>query len=183
MSTLLAIDPGNTESGWVVIDRDTRRPIDYAKTENKELLRAIRAGNFHDCTHVAIEMIASYGMAVGAEVFDTCVWIGRFDEALADTATLELIKRHPVKLHHCHSSKATDSNITQALVDRFAYGQTNHGKGTKAAPGWFYGFAKDVWQAYALAVYAADQLDPPIDTAAAVAPVDVRSGAGAQGVA
>ena len=39
---------------------------------------------------------------------------------------------------------------------RFAHGQPNHGKGTKAQPGWFYGFHADIWQAYALAVYAAD---------------------------
>jgi len=44
-------------------------------------------------------------------------------------------------------------------VDRFAPGESNHGKGTKAEPGWFYGFAKDVWQATALAVYAADTGD------------------------
>lgn len=32
----------------------------------------------------------------------------------------------------------------------------NRGKGTKTAPGWFHGFAADVWQAYALGVYAID---------------------------
>lgn len=159
MSTLLAIDPGNTESGWVVIDADTRRPLNYAKTENSELHRAIRAGNFFDCEFVVIEMIASYGMSVGAEVFETCVWIGRFHEAVQVArpgVVVELVKRQPVRIHHCHSSKARDSNVAQALVDRFAPGQRNHGKGTKAEPGWFYGFRADVWQAYALAVYAAD---------------------------
>jgi hypothetical protein len=102
-------------------------------------------------------MVASYGMAVGADVFETCVWIGRFVQRLEQFGVeAELVKRNPVKLHHCHSSKAKDGNIAQALVDRFAPGQPNRGKGTKAKPGWFYGFHADIWQAYALAVYAAD---------------------------
>lgn len=162
MTRLLAIDPGNTESGWVVIDADTREPIAFDKTQNPELRRSIRAGNFLDCDQVVIEMVASYGMAVGKEVFDTCVWVGRFHEATtvaAPHATVELVYRQPVKLHHCHSAKAKDSNIRQALVDRFAPGQKNHGKGTKDEPGWFYGFRADIWQAYALAVYAADVLE------------------------
>jgi hypothetical protein len=70
----------------------------------------------------------------------------------------DLVYRADVKLHHCHSSKAKDSNITQALIDRFASGVPNHGKGSKAAPGWFYGFKADIWAAYALAVYTADTL-------------------------
>jgi len=156
--SILAIDPGNTETGWVLIDAD-RRPLFFGKTENNQLLSLIRAGAEQVTADVqVIEMVASYGMAVGADVFETCVWIGRFQQAIAERtgAAPVLVKRLPVKLHHCHSSRAKDSNITQALVDRFAPGQTNHGKGTKAEPGWFYGFAKDVWQAYALAVYAAD---------------------------
>ncbi len=157
MSTLLAIDPGSTESGWVLIDVDTRQTIEFGKTANRELLDLIE-WRLGEAGTVVVEMVASYGMAVGAEVFETCVWIGRFAEALEYDlyAPIELVKRHPVKLHHCHSAKANDSNIRQALVDRFAPGQPNHGKGTKANPGWFYGFHADVWQAFALAVYAAD---------------------------
>ena len=159
MTTLLAIDPGNTTSGWVVIDVDTRRPVAFDKTPNDELRRSIRAGNFDDCDHVVIEMVASYGMAVGREVFEACVWIGRFDEAVASNARkrAELVYRRDVKLHHCGQTKAKDANIRQALVDRFAPGQPNHGKGTKADPGWFHGFRADIWQAYALAVLAADR--------------------------
>lgn len=159
MSTLLAIDPGSTESGWVLIDVDTRQTIEFGKTANRELLDLIE-WRLGEAGTVVVEMVASYGMAVGAEVFETCVWIGRFVEAFRryrfDRREPELVKRHPVKLHHCHSAKASDSNIRQALVDRFAPGQPNHGKGTKAAPGWFYGFHADIWAAYALAVYAAD---------------------------
>lgn len=156
---VLAIDPGNTQSAFTIIDSDTRKPVAFAKTLNEALLESIEQGAFsYDVVY--IEMVASYGMAVGAEVFDTCVWIGRYlQSAMTTGADVHLVTRLHVKLHHCHDSKAKDSNITRALVDRFAYGQPNYGKGTKATPGWFYGFSADVWQAYALAVYAADQIE------------------------
>ena len=156
---VLAIDPGNVESGWCVID-ETRRPLYHGKYGNEMLAGLVRNGaSLGDPDTLAVEMVASYGMAVGKEVFETCVWIGRFLEASEDNPWLfrrQRIYRRDVKLHHCHSAKAKDSNIRQALVDRFAPGQPNHGKGTKAEPGWFYGFRADVWQAYALAVYVAD---------------------------
>lgn len=161
-STVLAIDPGNIDSGWCIIDADTGRPLRFAKTDNDELNMLLRSGAVTaDLT--AIEMIASYGMPVGREVFETCVWIGRLHAAIehATASPPTLVVRQPVKLHHCHSSSARDSNVRQALVDRFASGQGNYGKGTKKDPGWFYGFHRDVWQAYALAVYAADVLARP----------------------
>jgi hypothetical protein len=121
------------------------------------MLALIEGSAMAGLSDAVIEMVASYGMAVGADVFETCVWIGRFYQVLEDRCFEPgLIKRHPIKLHHCHSANAKDSNITQALVDRFAPGQPNHGKGTKASPGWFYGFKSDIWAAYALAVYAMD---------------------------
>ena len=155
MRTTLAIDPGNTESAYVVIEDDTRRPVTFGKIPNDYLLGKMDMDpNVHFADRVVIEMVASYRMPVGADVFETCVWIGRFVERAPVEPELQV--RGPVKLHHCRSSKAKDSNIIQALVDRFAPGQPNRGKGTKAAPGFFYGFRADIWQAYALAVYAVD---------------------------
>ena len=160
VSHILAIDPGNTESGWCIIDAETRRPFEFGKVSNYDLLMTLLEWS-GAAEHVAIEMVASYGMSVGAEVFETCVWIGRFRSVFdffGPTTRLDLVKRQPIKLHHCKSTKAKDSNVRQALVDRFASGQPNHGKGTKAEPGWFYGFRADIWQAYALAVYVADTI-------------------------
>lgn len=156
---ILAIDPGNTHSGIALIEPDTCRPLMVAKMPNDEVLELIES-TLYD--HISIEMIASYGMAVGKEVFDTCVWIGRFvqhHKHEGPWVDAKLVYRRDVKLHHCHSAKAKDSNITQALIDRFAYGQPNRGKGTKANPGWFHGFAADIWQAYALAVHTNDTLE------------------------
>lgn len=156
--TVLAIDPGPVESAYALIGDDCR-PLDFGKIPNRELRSWLRYTPLVDrADHIAVEMVASYGMVVGAEVFDTCVWIGRFSEAIHVRRGREpqLVKRLPVKTHHCHDSRAKDSNIRVALVDRFAPGESNYGKGTKAKPGWFYGFSADVWAAYALAVYVAD---------------------------
>lgn len=154
---ILAIDPGNVESGVVIVDEETLVPYFLEKINNEELIERIyeKCGCFDMYNHVAIEMIASYGMPVGVEVFETCVWIGRFKEAIGIVfpgVEIEFIYRKDEKVNLCGSMKAKDSNITQALVDRFAPGAPNHGKGTKKEPGWFYGFKKDIWASYAVAV-------------------------------
>lgn len=161
---VLAIDPGNEQSAWALIDTRTCRPLEIGKADNTQVRVLLQVAAYDCQATVAIEMISSYGMAVGATVFDTVRWIGRFEEICeAAGPGCELRYRADVKLHHCCSMKANDSNITQALIDRFARGLPNRGKGTKKAPGWFYGFHRDVWQAYALAVMVADELEgrPP----------------------
>ena len=168
---ILAIDPGNTESGYALIDSSNCKPVDIGKIPNDQLLDRLFEwfdGGEGIVNKVAIEMIASYGMAVGKEVFETCVWIGRFLELLqSHGSNIDLVYRKDIKLHHCGTTKAKDSNISQALVDRFASGVSNHGKGSKAAPGWFYGFKADIWAAYALAVYTADTMHAADVTAGA----------------
>lgn len=163
---IFAIDPGNTESGYVITDMDLK-PITFGKIANEKLLNEIRdeihhAGRHGQKIYFAVEMIASYGMPVGKEVFDTCLWIGRFLERIhawnrynvigQPPVMPELIYRKDEKLTICSSPRANDATIRQALVDRFAPGESNYGKGTKKAPGWFYGFRADIWQAYAVAV-------------------------------
>lgn len=153
---ILAIDPGNIESGYVYLEDDLSI-IDKGKINNELLAGKIRNGEFTGCENVAIEMVASYGMAVGVTVFETCLWIGRFIEALNEFVLYpgnnpKLIYRKEEKMNLCNSMKAKDSNIVQALIDRFAPNTPNKGKGTKKNPGWFYGFKKDIWQAYAVAV-------------------------------
>ena len=158
---ILAIDPGNEQSGVVLIRERDLKPIVAEKITNEELLDNLLMDRYErleesECiNHVAIEMIASYGMAVGQSVFETCVWIGRFIQALEDNYyndSLKFIYRKDEKMNLCGSMKAKDSNIVQALIDRFAPNTPNKGKGTKKEPGWFYGFKKDIWQAYAVAV-------------------------------
>lgn len=166
---ILAIDPGNTQSAYVLIDRQCR-PVEFGKIDNYKLLDfTVAQHNSIDFT--VIEMVASYGMPVGREVFETVLWTGRFLQTLDDRFGIEaeLIERQPVKLHHCHSSRANDANISQALRDRFG------GKGTKAEPGWFYGFAGDVWQAYALAVYKRDTVELATNPAASLPYTPLRS--------
>lgn len=151
---ILAIDPGNIESGVVLLD-DNLKPVEYGKWNNENVRQELRRNikKYGYTLHIAIEMIASYGMAVGQSVFETCIWIGRFKE-MAEQYNMNVtyIYRKDEKMNLCHSMKAKDSNIVQALIDRFAPNTPNKGKGRKKEPGWFYGFKKDIWQAYAVGV-------------------------------
>jgi hypothetical protein len=153
---ILAIDPGSNESGFVLL-KDNLSVYDKGKVKNEKLLDEVMydylADEYKEDMHVVIEMVASYGMAVGKEVFETCVWIGRFyQQAYHLGYNPQLIYRKDEKMNLCNSMKAKDSNIIQALIDRFAPNTPNKGKGTKKEQGWFYGFSKDMWQAYAVGV-------------------------------
>lgn len=154
---LIAIDPGCMESAYVIIDKDYK-PVEFGKFCNENVRVEIRRqfNKYYPNVSVAIEMIASYGMAVGAEVFETCFWIGRYTE-LVGSHHVTKIYRKDVKLNLCESTKAKDSNVMQALIDRFALHDFKSGKGTKKNPDWFYGFYKDIWQAYAVGVTYLDK--------------------------
>lgn len=137
---ILAIDPGPTRSAFV--RWDGQRVIDAAWCDNEEV-RDVIAMNRRKGP-IAIEMIASYGMAVGADVFQTCVEIGRFVEVAE--GNVSLVFRRDVKMHLCGSARAKDANIRQALLDRLGPA------GTKKAPGPLYGVKSHIWAALAVAI-------------------------------
>ena len=168
---ILAIDPGNTESAYVLMREDyslmlTPGGNSSGKLDNDFMLNMLKStctlyssGLVDSSLTVVIEMVASYGMAVGKEVFDTCVWVGRFWQKAMESGShrVELIYRMDEKMMICHDSRAKDTNIRQALIDRFAEFDKKNGKGTKQKPDWFYGFSKDVWMAYAVGVTFIDK--------------------------
>ena len=150
MSAVFAIDPGPLHSGWVIWTG--AKVHDCGVMGNDELLRVLLNRLPHHDETLAVEMIASYGMAVGREVFDTCVWVGRFQQAWHSPASVRLVYRKEVKSFLCGSMKAKDANIRQALIDLVG------DKGTKAAPGPTYGVKSHAWPALAVAVTAAHQM-------------------------
>ncbi len=186
---LLAIDPGSCRSALVYYN--TEKPVrgtfvtgpveSRFLIPNDEALGLIADQKFD---RLIIEMIEGRGMRVGADVFRTCVWIGRFTEACYEKPVVEIYRRD-IKLHVCGKTTAKDADIRQALIDFFGGDEgktraiggvrcpTCKGKGwtgrkhvycTKctladgweSAPGPCYSIVKDQWQALAVAVtYAA----------------------------
>lgn len=161
MNKIIGVDPGPVESALVIWDSDAKKILVAFKDTNDKILSYLKLVCADFCV---IEMVQSFGLSVGKEVFETVYFIGRYAEAW-DQAKInpgilpddyefhpaERIYRSDVKMHLCHSMRAKDSNIRQALIDRL-------GKpGTKKQSGATYGIAGDLWSALAVAVVWADK--------------------------
>lgn len=157
----LGVDPGTTESAYVLYEKETKQVHDFGKIPNEELLAKIHSWRFEEDIDAdfAIEMIASYGMAVGKSTFETVLWIGRFIEAWncrgPKRPVRKIYRKADTCMHLCHSTKAKDSNISAAICDRYG-GDMKTAKGTKKEPGPLHGFSGDVWQAMGVAITAAE---------------------------
>lgn len=147
--TLLAVDPGTDESGWVVWHDDNTLGA-FGISPNAEVIELCRTWP----GDLAIEWIRSYGQAVGREVFETCRAVGRMQQAYSEPDEVNLVYRVDVKKHICDSGKATDSNIMHAIMDLFPHtgGGATPAKGTKSQPGPLFGMNKHCWAALAVAL-------------------------------
>lgn len=159
MSRVLALDPGSSETGWVIIDHDPRQ-VEGGKMPNARVLTDLReeAVSFDV---VLIEYPGAWGIPIetAAQAMETLWWSGRFAEA-AMPVELVRVTRDEVKRKLLDGArvKSADSVIRGLLIDRYAAlaGDPLGGKaaaiGTKAKPGPLHGIKADAWAALALAV-------------------------------
>ena len=153
MTKIIAIDPGPKESAMLVwMDGEVQLPQIADNAVIRDWLIGLAAFQAPDQL-LAVEMIACYGMPVGAETFETCLFIGRLQEIwLAKNLPMKLVYRRDVKIHLCGTMKAKDPNVRQALIDKYGV------VGTKKNPGPLYGVSSHLWSALAVAATAEAQL-------------------------
>lgn len=143
---ILAIDPGTTQSGWVLFDG--RRVLDSGNDPNPDVLQRIEAAGQAGVQSLAIERFEARGMPIGDDSIETVIWTGRFQQAWRSPASVRLVKRSAVKLHLCGTARAKDPNVRQAVIDRVG------APGVKRSPGPTFGVTSHAWQALGVAVTA-----------------------------
>jgi hypothetical protein len=142
---ILAIDPGDIESGVVIWDGSN--VILTGVLLNTTLNVAILNG-LYTYDIALIENLTHQGRAkVGREVFDTARYIGYLERCFENVNKhYRLISRNDVKMHHCRSSTAKDTDIVKALSKKYP-------KGSVKSPGVTYLVRSHAWQALALATF------------------------------
>lgn len=150
---LFGIDPGTVESGYVVLSSENMEVVDSGVIGNEELLHLSAWDN---ADIICIEMVASYGQAVGQTTFETVLWIGRFVQtAISKDKEYKLLyKKKDINPTLCFSSNVKDTHIRQAILDMFPAtgGGSVPQKGTKAQPGPLYGVSSHAISALAVAL-------------------------------
>jgi hypothetical protein len=138
---VLGIDPGPVESAYCLYDSHTKAPVEFYTLFNGALILSALIKT------VVIEKVASFGMPVGETVFETVFWSGKFAQQAENYGfNVARMTRKEVVTHICGSAKAKDSNVIQAMKDKFGE------KGTKKNPGILFGIKADEWQSLALTV-------------------------------
>lgn len=153
--TILAIDPGTKQSGWVQYDPQLKRVHSCGISPNEHVLERIRVTGGYvmakmiEPLTLAIERFEARGMPIGDESIETLIWTGRFMQAWHRPAEVWMVKRSAVKLHLCGTNRAKDPNVMQALLDCVGP------KGTKKEPGPTFGVSSHAWAALGVAVTCA----------------------------
>lgn len=168
---IMAIDPGTTESAYVILD-DQYQILSADKVGNDVILSIIADAPGLDA--VIIEDIeprysstdrSAAGAVMGQSTIETIKAFGRFSwqASLRGLMVGSIFRRDerscliPTKKNGLpplpeNAPKHADGQIRVSLVRRFARHDKERGRGTMANPDTFYGFHGDMWQAMAVGV-------------------------------
>ena len=153
---ILAIDPGTTDSGWVLYDPNAKRPlVAFAKEPNAVVLRRITMeGLSRDWPRpiMVVEHFVSRGNRLGEDSLETVRWATRFEMAAWYKwgKAAHLVPRRAVQIWMCNEL-ADDAGIRRAITDRFGP-ERKIAVGSKKKPGPLFGLPRDCWQALAVAI-------------------------------
>jgi len=157
---VIGIDPGSLKSAFVLLQK--RQNKDWTINLKdimpnlllKKMIQAALQLSPETGKYIVIEKIVNYNQKVGATVFDTVEWVGRFKECFElESECTEVISmpRKTAVGHLCEFGHDGDKEIREALIKRFG------APGTKAKPGLLYGFSNHTWAALAIAVTYIDK--------------------------
>jgi hypothetical protein len=155
---ILAIDTGTSETGYCLIGEDYT-PQEFGKVANETMLTIIETFclGYSDPT-IVVEDFESFGQGLSPYLKTAIEWNGRFIQAAHSLGvSAERVTRREEKKHLLGGIKGNDKNIKYPLIERFAKFDLKTGKGTKKNPDFFYGFAADVWSAFAVGVTFLDR--------------------------
>ena len=185
---ILAIDPGRRMTGWVLLEPQPGplpRLVEHGNTPTSDFLERLRAHPALGADRAVAEHVGHYGtgMAAGADVFETCIFLGQMIEILRPLPVAK-VRRQSVKTHLCGRPTAKDANVRQALIDRWGgdltalggkrcrpckgKGWSGRGRvrctacgghGWDVSPGPLYGVAQHAWSALAVGIYYLEKGD------------------------
>ena len=153
---VLGLDPGSTESGWVLLDGPPpRRPEAFNVSPNTEILARISAGEFDRLVMESVPAV--YGRSALPALCDTIRWEGRFLERAAASVEKQilpyLVSRQQVKAWLLGNASGRDADVRAELVHRYGDGNAI---GKRATRGPLYGVSSHIWPALAVALWGLD---------------------------
>ena len=150
---ILGIDPGTTQSGYVIYDTSSHSLHEKGKVDNEHLEIMLPFLKFDEA---AIEILVSYGQPVGKETFETAYFIGKVFKTMENFGrTYHRYSRNEV----CDSfgvvtgNGGKDTQLRAIIESKFGKSR-KYVIGTKKFPGPLYGMVgSDMFSALALAMY------------------------------
>jgi len=148
---ILAIDPGQFESGFVVVVYSFENKqffiSEAGKTVNSAVINAVETATVLEM--VIVERPQSFGQTWGESLIETAMIVGEIRHAArhrGNGVSIYYLTRKQVTGQLCGSAKSGDPGVRAALIE--ALGPP----GTKREPGPTWGVKTDAWQALGLCV-------------------------------